>query len=220
MSEIAIFKFMTLRGPDNPDYQKDCINFIRDSRIPDVYLPVYNPTIESDNKNGIFDKSSVAKYIFGQVQLYLLNVNCNKDLLLFNQTIAQDVSNYFLLKEKTNAWIEEFAQKIADNLKDFNKPKLIQDLNSIVKKWIPNCNNITDYVTKPAVWRAKDKAYSKNETNKKGKSILPSQFCLDFDELFDQLYVVYVAKRRYPINLEDTMNGLRALHIIRFLIMT
>jgi hypothetical protein len=200
-----ILRFVTLRAPQNIEHEKDIVHFIRDNRIQDTYLPVESHDAAQDTHQ--FQKSQTAQIIFNLVKNKVPQVNSNKDLLAGNRGIADDLKFRFSLDERTPIWIDEFVDVIRSHMVNFEKSRLRDELDAVVRKHFPSCGGISDYVEKIA------------QTNKEGIPIEngPSQFCMDLDQLFDQLYILYVCKRKYPLNLEYVLNGLRALHTIRFL---
>jgi hypothetical protein len=200
-----ILRFVTLRAPQNIEHEKDIVNFIRDYRIQDTYLPVESHEFSQDENK--FINSTTAQFIFNRVKDKLPGVLSNQDLLIQNRDIADEVKNWFPLKERTPIWIDEFVDVIRIHMANFNKKQLRDDLDAVVRKHFSSYTGINDYIKKIV------QAKGDGEHLEAGAS----QFCIDFDQLFDQLYVLYVCKRKYPLNLEYTLDGLRALHIIRFL---
>ncbi len=200
-----ILRFVTLRAAQNIEYEKDIVHFIRDYRIQDSYLPVEYPDASQDANK--FQNSHVAQSIFNRVQARVPDVHSNQDLITFNREIADTIMNDFPLRERTPIWIDEFVEVIRSHMADFNKRELQLELDAIVRKHFSSCTGITDYVEKIA------QPKGDGEHIEAG----PSQFCIDYDQLFDQLYILYVCKRKYLLNLEYVLDGLRALHIIRFL---
>lgn len=61
-----IFKFMTLRSPQNQEHEKDLVAFIRDNRIPISYLPAESHDVVRDAEN--FSQCSVGQILFGLIQ--------------------------------------------------------------------------------------------------------------------------------------------------------
>jgi hypothetical protein len=192
-----IFKFVTLRAPQNFEYQKDLITIIKDHRIQDKYLPeeIHNVANDEDRFSG----SEVGKHLLDQIKVHLPNVNSNKDVISLNNVIAEEVKNKFTIDERTQRlWLDDFVAVIKQHMTDFNKVRLLTELDDIIKKYLPRLTGISDYV----------EAVSDENS---------SQFCNDFNYLFERLYVLYVCKRRYPLNLEYIIDAQRALHLIRFL---
>jgi hypothetical protein len=192
-----IFKLLALRAPQNFDYQKDHITIIRDNRIQDTYLPDETHDVGADQTK--FSNSMVAQFVFQRIDNYLSEVSSNKDVVSLNEAIADDVKNQFTVNECTGRpWLDAFVSVIKKHTGTFNKANLLAELDVIIRKQFPEYTGIRDYV---------GVAVADNT----------SSFCQDFDYLFERLYALYVCKRKYPINLEYVLDGLKALHIIRFL---
>ncbi len=106
-----IFKFMTLRAPQNFDHQKDLVTIIRDNRIQDTYLPGETHSVENDETK--FSGSPVARFVFDQIKTYLPNVTSNKDVVALNDSIAEDVKNQYTTNEGTqHLWLDDFVSVI------------------------------------------------------------------------------------------------------------
>jgi hypothetical protein len=192
-----IFKFMALRPPKNFDHERDVVTIIRDNRIKDRYLPDEVHTVSEDEAK--FGKSVVGNYVFSRVKEYLDEVSLENNIVLLGDAVAENVRGQFSVDERTGRpGIDEFVVLIKQHLTTFQKDKLIVGLDQIVKKHFPDYSGIRDYVE---VISDLDK----------------SSFCFDYEHLFDRLYALYVCKRLYRINLEYVIDGLKALHVIRFL---
>ena len=109
-------------------------------------------------------------------------------------TIVSDITNYFTLvnEELNNKPLQNAVDIIKKHLLNFNKPLLIKELNHALN------TDIKDYVIK-------------EEAN------TITLFEQHLGQLFDQLYTLYILKRKNEINLEYVMNGLKALHVIEIL---
>jgi hypothetical protein len=194
---------MALRPPKAFDHQKDLITIIRDSRVRDTYLP--DEIHDVDNDKAKFSKSQVAQYVFELVKTYLPNVSSNRDVISLNDAIAEDVKNRYTVNEHTGRpWLDDFVELIRQHTVHFDKKRLLSDLNGIIKRYFPSYAGTHDYA---GIHNYIEKAVNENS----------SRFCDDFDYLFERLYVLYVCKRRYAINLEYIIDALKALHVVRFL---
>lgn len=192
-----IFKFMALRPPKNFAHEKDLVTIIRDNRIQDTYLPDETHTVTDDETK--FSQSPVGQYVFNLVKEYLEEVSEENNIVMLGDAVAENVRGQFSVNERTGRpWIDEFVALIKQHLTTFQKDKLVAGLDQIVKKHFPSYSGIRDYVEVVA------------DSDK-------SSFCFDHEYLFERLYALYVSKRRYPINLEYVIDGLKALHVIRFL---
>jgi len=198
-----IFKFMSLRSPNNYNYEKDNINIIRDNRILDSYTPDESHSTYLDQPK--FSQSEVAKFVFEKILVYYPNVNSRKDAMAYNILIVNAVKTKYGINERVDQgekiprpYIQEFVDLIKKHEVNFDKSNLIYGLNEIIKKRFRNYSGIKDYIEVKAINNL-------------------SLFCYDYYYLFDKLYALYVAKRKYAINLEYVIDGLRALHVILWL---
>jgi hypothetical protein len=192
-----LFKFMALRPPKNFDHERDLVTIIRDHRIQEPYLPDESHSVSADEAK--FSNSGVGQYVFDLVKEYLEEVSLENNIVLLSDAVAENVRGQFSVYERTGRpWIDEFVALIKQHLITFQKDKLIAGLNEITSKHFPHYSAIRDYVEVVA-------------------DVDQSSFCYDFEHLFERLYALYICKRLYPINLEYVIDGLKALHVIRFL---
>ncbi|MFN8421539.1 MAG: hypothetical protein U0528_20185 [Anaerolineae bacterium] len=200
MANLALsdlFKFVTLRAPENFDHQKDLLTIIRDNRIPETYVPGESHDVTTDSEK--FRVSSIVQDIFAKIESYLPLVTSNKDVITYNDQIAEEIKTYYSLNERTNRpWLDDFVAVTKRHQIDFDRGRLLSELDAVVKKHHPELTGIRDYLEV-----IQDGHYSR--------------FCYDFEYLYDRLYVLYVCKRLYPINLEYVIDALKALHVIRLL---
>ena len=109
-------------------------------------------------------------------------------------TIVSDIINYYTSvgENINNPAIETATDIVEKHLVDFNKIILVKDLEETLQ---------TDLKTFAI----------KTEAN----TISPFEEKLAY--LFDQLYVLYILKRKQEINLEFVMNALKTMHVIEAL---
>jgi hypothetical protein len=205
MSTVSsdIFKFMSLRPPKNYDFHKDVVNIIRDNRIVDKYSPDEKHDPADDEQHQKFKQSEVADYLFQKVKDSLPKVTSIKDAKKYNDSIVEDFrSKYGVIErlDESYPYIVEFVKIIKKHSLIFVKSELIKDLDNVVVNSKLDRSGILDYVELI-------------------HDVDLSKFCYDYYALFDKLYQLYVCKRLYPINLEYVIDGLRALHVILWLVL-
>ena len=109
-------------------------------------------------------------------------------------TIVSDITGYFtsVSEDLSNKPLQNVVDIIQKHLLNFNKSVLVKELTHALG------TDIKEYVIKQ----------DSNTT---------TIFEQSLGQLFDQLYTLYILKRKNEINLEYVMNGLRALHVLEIL---
>ena len=109
-------------------------------------------------------------------------------------TIVSDITGYFtsVSEELSNKSLQNVADIIQKHLLNFNKSVLLKELAHALD------SDIRGYVIKQ----------DSNTT---------TPFEQNLGQLFDQLYTLYILKRKKEINLEYVINGLKALHVLDIL---
>jgi hypothetical protein len=190
-----VFKFVSLRAPEITDHDLDAVRVIRDHRIRDPHVP--GATSTPAQVQMVFAASPVGKFVTERLAAMLPAVSAANPVGALNQMVAEDVRTQFGIFERTNRpWIDEFVAIIRQHVGTLMDVTLLRKLTDVVQRHFPHCKDIADYVELVA-------------------DVDQSRFCYDIDYLFDRLYVLYIAKRLYPLNLEFVLDGLRALHVIR-----
>jgi hypothetical protein len=195
---------MSLRPPKNYEFQKDVVNIIRDNRIVDKYSPDEKHDLAYDELHQKFKKSEVADYLLQKVKAAIPTVASIKDAKQHNDSIVEDFRSKYGVIERLDdnnyPHIVEFVNIVKKYSLNFSKSELLEDLDNVVKRYQLNSSGIVDYVELT-------------------HDVDLSKFCFDYYSLFDKLYQLYVCKRLYPINLEYVIDGLRALHVILWLVL-
>ncbi len=108
-------------------------------------------------------------------------------------TIVSDITTYFsFISEEISPPLQKLVEVVNKSLEDFNKVSLLKDLDYILGV------STEDYVNK------------REGPNK-------TFFEENLGHLFDQLYSLYILKRKKEVNLEYVINGLKALHVLEIL---
>lgn len=109
-------------------------------------------------------------------------------------SIVSDITGYFAFtsEEPGIPPLQSALDIIKKNLENFNKQDLLKDLSYALGM------DPKDYVTK-----------------REGPNKTP--FEENLGRLFDQLYTLYILKRKNEVNLEHVINTLRAMHVIEIL---
>jgi hypothetical protein len=197
-----LFKFVSLRAPNTDHFDRDTINLIRDNRIQYVHSPDEVNHFQEDQDR--LSASGVGQFVLNRLESYLSLTDSLDDARENNRKIADEVKTQFGVYEKyAGTHLFELTEVIKKHMVDFRKNELIAELDEILTKEFrrngdPTSAGIRDYVEKVA-----DNDHS--------------FFCIDYYLLFERLYALYVSKRKYPVNLEYVIDGLRALHVLNWL---
>jgi tetratricopeptide (TPR) repeat protein len=193
----SIFQFVALRAPESVHRSAASLRFILDARVPSPASPDRVHDIAQDQ--AVFARSPAAQLIFASAHANDPQVTSVKDVSIRNGMIAEEIEQAVPLDEKTGRpWVDHFAAIISGHLETFDKARLAAELDAEVRRSRPGLAGLHDYVTL---------------AREGGRS----QFCIDYEHLFDRLYTLYVLKRRHPLNLEYVIRGLQALHVMRLL---
>jgi hypothetical protein len=111
-------------------------------------------------------------------------------------TIVSDITSYFSFapEELNNPPLQNAVDSIKKHIVNFDKTRLVNELTDALG------SDLKLYVIH-------------------GESTDKTPFEGSLGQLFDQLYALYILKRKNEINLEFVINGLKALHVIETLVL-
>lgn len=111
--------------------------------------------------------------------------------------LAEEIRTLYGIDNKPNpSYVGDLSAVVATHLSanSFNRNALIKDFEKALRGPFLNGMSLDDYV-----YREADGG---------------SHYSIALRAMFDRLYALYIAKRRYPINLEFVLAGIRTLNII------
>ena len=190
-----LFKFMSVRAITKPSIPENDISYIRDKRMNGG---LYLNTIDPEDRLGL----KIMNEIFGYLLVYYDEAD----------------KSYSQKKEDNNTLLNSFEANLGMGLTEdgISEKSFVDDLVLVINKYLVNfdkCSLIKDI-------ECVIKQYSNNQTTSLNNFIYngaPSKYYQIQNDLFNWLYILYIFKRKYPVNLEYMLTGIRALNVIFWL---
>lgn len=185
---IDLFKFVTLRSPDEPDPTQTSLRYIRDPRVKNVRR---YPRPDADKDAADFAGSPAAAEIHRAVRGALADLADGSQIPAKNRSIAAYYARLPLEPHgDSRGRIRTLVAQVT------KKPlKTMAEVDTAIQEGITRID---------AGWTLADYAGGG-----------PSPLEIDLGEAFDALYRAYVAKQVRPLNLEEWFTAIRVLHAVR-----
>ncbi|MEO7414115.1 MAG: hypothetical protein ABIZ81_12245 [Opitutaceae bacterium] len=191
----SVLKFVSVRPSVLYDLTKKDALLVTDGRLrkPAPLMAIdSNPTTDLQAAGG----STVTNYILQKMQILLPLCQNNKDVRDYSNSLAEEVKTYFGIDEKPGAGylhrIPELIRAHAGS-EALDPQALVEELEATIGADFAGIS-LGEYV-----YREADNG---------------SHFCIALGFLFDRLYVLYLAKRLYAVNLEFVMDAIRGLNVV------
>ncbi|MBL7793219.1 MAG: hypothetical protein JNK77_12895 [Saprospiraceae bacterium] len=220
-----LFRFMALRAPRTPSDKNVYRRYIRDNFIyllENLYQ-LSDRDLSADSLIGkkVFDdvfcqKKDSATIISEVLEFagfgYKVTVGCNDARILglpnssqycFSEKSGNDeVTYYFRFSNSFTEKLDLAAQVIESHLANFDKKLLIRQLQKAL-----GLPDLSAFVFEHII----------DEQGRVTASGNTPEFKQIKADLFELLYCLYMAKRRFPVNLEHITRQLQTLHVIEYL---
>ena len=204
LSTTDIFKFMSVRSAKKAQAQANNPLYIKDQRMNVKDKPLNGEVflLQDYDKDGIRLWDEIFTKVFDYDSRGKTSTNIRNDIAtLLDSFEANPKTNLSEDGISEKNMVDDFLMVINKYKVNFDRCRLTHDIECIIKEF-SDVKSVTLY----------DFVNINNVNSNK-----TSWFYKIQEELFNRLYILYIFKRRYTLNLEYVLSGLRALNIIYWL---